>query len=101
MGFAEAFVEGEVTFTSPVFHLTLFLDFKPFRLTPLDFQLAWNLDERLDYCSSLSWSREVLDIALGVRTNVYECSTGIVGFLEEETLKDCIWNEYEPRLKLY
>ena len=37
MSFAESFGEGQVTFISPVIELTLFLDLKPFRLTPLDF----------------------------------------------------------------
>lgn len=94
MAIAEMFTEGEVTFFSPGFILTLFLDFKPLKLTPLDFQLAWNLDQRLDYCSSLSWSREVLEIALGIKTEVYECTSGLVGYLEDSNKYDCLWKKY-------
>jgi len=57
MLFAELWGTGDLTFESPVFHLTLIFKLIPFRITPLDFQVAKNLDRRFDYCMGLTWTR--------------------------------------------
>ena len=101
LAFAEAFGEVRVKLATNIFKGDLVIDLKPFRFSPLDYQAAWNVNDRQDFCYSLSNTREVANIEARIATQVYECTTGLYGWLREDSIRDCLWETYEPMLPAY
>ena len=71
---------GELTLKSPFIDLLFKLHIVGFKIAPLDYVIAWNLDKKSRRCSSLSLFREVLDAQLELEFYVNECSAGLAGF---------------------
>lgn len=101
IAFAEAYGEVRVKLSTGLFKGEVILDLKPFRVAPVDYQAAWNLNQYNDFCSSLSFTREVAQVEVRLATEIYECATGIYGYLKESKLTDCLWETYEPMLRAY
>ncbi len=81
--------------STPILKLTMFLDITPFTITPLDFQVAWQMDDFKSNCMGLSHSRQMLDVDFGVSTEVYECRTGLFNYLYGgDDYDECKWVEY-------
>ena len=99
--FAEAYAEVRAKIHIPIFSAEIQLDLKPFHVAPIDYQAAWNLMEYQDFCQSLSFTREVAQIEVRLATEVYECTTGIYGYLREDKKRDCLWEVYQPMLRAY
>lgn len=72
---------GEIVLKLSVIEVIFKLEFLIGEITPFDYQFAWDLDAKGDYCSSLGGSWEVLDIKLLTEYHVNECSFGAIGGL--------------------
>ena len=57
--------------------------------------------DAFDACSGLQWTRQVLDVEIGLSTSVYECQTGLYGYEVENSKYNCQWNDYNPELFMY
>lgn len=101
IAFGEGYGEVRAKLSTSIFKGEVILDLKPFRVSPADFQAAWNLHNYNDFCYSLSNTREVAQVEVRLATEVYECTTGIAGYLKEDKLKDCVWELYQPMLRAY
>lgn len=101
-------VVGTLTIKLAVIELTFRPEILFGKLTPVDWQFAWDLDEKSEYCQSLGWSWEVLDLKVMTEYYINECSFGALGGTFEalkiggtQSYKDCTWRRYEPQLPVY
>ena len=97
------------------------LDLTGYKITPIDYQATWDIDNKKDYCQSVGAVQDVLDMEFHVETRVYECFFGLIGWMvgtskvtddddpsgdpdnaiTGDDLKDCSWVRYYPQLPLY
>ena len=95
---------GELTLVTPMVDLVIKLHLLGFKIAPLDFAWAWDLDNKKRRCSSVSLFREVLDMQLELEFNVRECSVGLGGYLLRDTdgidWYDCQNHRYTPYMPI-
>ena len=99
--FVEAYTQLMFKVSTGIWKGTIRVDLKPFRIAPVDYQAAWNLHKYNDFCSSISFTREVAEVEVRLTEEVYECTTGIAGYIKENKVKDCVWELYEPMMRVY
>ena len=79
----KGYVEGSVTVELDVYlyyiELQIKLELKAFRITPLELQLARNLD-RSNGCYSMGALTEVGDFSVTIGHRARECSYGVLGY---------------------
>ena len=103
---------------------TIKMDLTGYRITPLDYQATWDIDNKRDYCQSVGAVQDLLDMEFLVETRVYECYLGFIGWMVGtssvkddddagrdltvypdatigDDLKDCQWVRYYPQLPLW
>lgn len=98
--FGEGSITAGFTLRLWLWNLTLRIKAQGIKFSPLDFQLAWNLDEMSNYCYSVGYFQEVFDFLLEVETDAYECNYGVIGWATDTDTKDCWWRNYSPSLPL-
>ena len=104
--FIEAGAEGSGTLYLSVIELTIKFKIMFAKLTPFDFQMAWDLDDKARVCYSLSYFWEVFDFEIGTEWHINECSFGLLGYLAKSlnfmqidggtNWKDCSYRRYTP-----
>jgi hypothetical protein len=72
---------GEVTIKLSVIEIIFKLEVLFGEITPFDYQFAWDMDEMAEFCHSLGWSWEVLDLKIMTEYHINECSFGALGGL--------------------
>ena len=76
--------------------VTFSLKLLGFKFSPLDFQFAWDLDNKDRYCYSVGYFQEVFDIRLDIDFRAKECHGGIIGWYTDKDTQDCFWRRYSP-----
>ena len=76
-------MDGQLTISTDIFEITLIADVTAVRFTPIDLTIAEGIRDRA-LCYGVDWTRDVLDVSFYIETKVYECSTGLAGWLETE-----------------
>lgn len=100
--FGEASIWSSVTVKLIILEVTLTFKLIGFKFSPLDFQVAFDLDSTNRYCSSVGFFQDVFDIRLDISSAAYECHNGIIGTLREGgDSSDCVWRTYQPQLPLW
>ena len=82
--FVEASAQAEVTLKLGLVHLILNFKLMGFRWTPLEYQLAWDLDKKDRACYSISYLQEVADFSVTPSIYVNECSAGLFGLIAKQ-----------------
>ena len=79
------------------------LDFIGYKVTPLDYQGMWSLTNMTNYCHSLGFVQDVLDIELRLELFVNECFFGPFGYLNDnpEDPFDCWRRRYYPNIPVW
>ena len=54
-------------------------DINGYRINPVDYQATWDLDNKEEYCHSVSVNHSVFDFDLKIDVRVYECFFGLLG----------------------
>ena len=72
-----------------------------YKFAPIDYQMAWDLNNKERYCYSVGLFQEVFDISVEVETLVNECAFGIIGWITGSDKKDCAWRRYKPQLPIW
>ena len=99
-------VSGSVSFTVKLLLLELTISVKllAIKFSPLDWQLALDLDDKERFCYSLGYFREVFDVKMDVSSIVNECQGGVIAALTDtdtSTVMDCAKKGYNPQLPLF
>ncbi len=87
--FGEGSIVAGITLKLWLWNVTFSIKALGVKFSPLDFQFAWNLDSMSNYCYSVGYFQEVLDLLLEVETSALECHYGIVGWATENDKSDC------------
>ena len=98
--FGEASVGASFTLKLLIWNVTLKAEFQGIKFSPLDFQIAWDLNELHRYCYSVGYFMDVLDFSVEIEAEAYECQTGVVGWATNTDPSDCFWRKYRPHLPL-
>ena len=109
--YIEGGAEGSFTLHLVVISLTLNVKVLLGKYTPLDFQLAWDLDEKSRVCYSYSWFWEVFDFEVWTEWEINECAFGLLGYLDKKfkilggqadsDLKECTKRGYYPNFPVF
>lgn len=75
--FIKAFGDFSIGVKTSLFEAYVHLNADPFTVTPLDLQIAYDLDNN-QVCYGVSYTQEVLNASVQVETKIYECRTGIM-----------------------
>lgn len=107
--FFEASATGEFIVQLWAYEFVFQLQLMGFKLTPLEWQYAFDLEGENSRCNSLTGYSEIMDLNFTIQTNVNECSVGAFGFIANQYLDfpdetgtglDCTWRSYEPQSAL-
>ena len=117
--FLEVASHSWMTFKLYFIEFTFSMDIIGYRITPLEYQSTWDIDNKKDYCYSVGARQDVFDIAFHVENRVYECMIGFIGLffnsltpaddddtrrtdtttdaVEGDDFADCMWMRYYPQ----
>ena len=96
-------ISAEIDFTIKLWLLDVTLKSKimGYRFAPIDYQMAWDLNNKDRFCYSVGNFQEVLDVTVEVETLVSECMFGIIGWSTQTDPRDCTWRSYQPQLPIW
>ena len=99
--FGEISAETEFTLKLWLLDVTMSAKIMGYKFAPIDYQMAWDLNNKERYCYSVGLFQEVFDISVEVETLVNECAFGIIGWITGSDKKDCAWRRYKPQLPIW
>jgi len=79
--FLEVASKSWMSFKLYFIEFTIKMDLTGYRITPIDYQATWDIDNKKDYCQSVGAVQDLLDIEFFVESRVYECYMGLIGWI--------------------
>ena len=120
--YAEVASHSWIIFKLYFIEFRISMDITGYKITPVDYQATWDLDNKRDYCHSVGAVQDVFDLDFHLETRVYECNFGFIGLfyntidtaddddkgrtasttaVSGDDALDCDWVRYYPQLPFW